>query len=62
MTCNTIYLKIFMTPLGVSGEGKLGDETELPLFDPRDPNYDSDRLEAIVKISTLNSLIPLGSG
>ena len=32
---------------------------ELPLVDPRDPNYDSDRHEAIVKISSLNSLIPL---
>ena len=54
--------QIFMTPLRVSGEGKLGDEMELPLVDPRDPNYDSDRHEAVVKISTLNSLIPIGSG
>ena len=49
-----------MTPLRVSGEGKLGDDMELPLVDPRDLDYDSDRHEAVVKISTLNSLIPLG--
>ena len=51
-----------MTSLRISGEGKLGDEMELPLVDPRDPNYDSDRHEAVVKISTLNSLILIGSG
>ena len=55
-------LKYILYQLRVSGEGKLGDEMELPLVDPRDPNYDSDRHEAVVKISTLNSLIPLGSG
>ena len=51
-----------MTPLRVSEEGKLGDEMELPLVDPRDPNYDSNGHKALVKIFTLNSLIPLGSG
>ena len=33
---------------------------ELPLVDPRDPNYNSYRHEAVVKISILISLIPLG--
>ena len=35
---------------------------ELPLDVPKDPNYDSDRDEFLVKNSTLHSLIPLGSG
>ena len=51
-----------MTPFRVSGKGKLGDEMELPLDVPKDPNYDSDRDEFLVKNSTLHSLIPLGSG
>ena len=51
-----------MTPLRVSGKGKLGDEMELPLDVPKDPNYESDRDEFLVKNSTLHSLIPLGSG
>ena len=48
-----------MTPLRVSGKGKQGDEMELPLDVPKDPNYDSDRDEFVVKISTLHSLISL---
>ena len=54
-------LRYILYQLKVSGEGKLGEMEQL-LVDPRDPNYDSDRHEVIVKISTLNSLIPLGSG
>ena len=50
-----------MTPLRVSGKGKLGDEMELPLDVPKDLNYDSDRDEFVVN-SNLHSLIPLGSG
>ena len=55
-------LKYILYKFRVSREGKLGDEMELPLVDPRDPNYDSDRHEAVVKISTLTSLILIGSG
>ena len=42
-------LKYTLYQLRVSGVGKLGDEMELPLVDPRDPNYDSDSDEAVVK-------------
>ena len=38
-----------MIRLRVSEEGMLGDEMELPVVDPRNPNYHLDSDEAVVK-------------